>query len=135
MRLDEIGFDFNPKAKEENWNLKFKKLQNYYGKQGHCESLCAVDPQLAIWVSTQRTRFKSGEMDPEQKMKLDEIGFDFNPKAKANEANWNLKFKKLQNHNGKQGHCESLCAVDPQLAIWVSTQRTRFKNGEMGPEH
>jgi hypothetical protein len=43
--LDEIGFDFNPKDKtiEENCNLQFKRLQDYYGKHGHCELFWAVD--------------------------------------------------------------------------------------------
>jgi hypothetical protein len=38
-RLDEIGFDSKPKAKtvDENWNLQFKRLCDYYGKHGHCE--------------------------------------------------------------------------------------------------
>jgi hypothetical protein len=56
------------------------------------------DPSLGYWVSRQRTSLKNGKMDPERKMRLDEIGFDFNPEAKANEATWNLKFKKLQNY-------------------------------------
>jgi hypothetical protein len=43
---------------------------------------------------------------------LDEIGFDFNPKGKANEENWNLQFKRLQDYNGKQGHCELFWDAD-----------------------
>jgi hypothetical protein len=45
-RLDEIGFAFKPtnnKAKDEKWNLQFKKLRDYYGIHGHCELRRAVD--------------------------------------------------------------------------------------------
>jgi hypothetical protein len=44
-------------------------------------------------------------MDPERKAKLDEIGFDFNPKGNAKE-NWNLQFKKLRDYYEKHGHCK-----------------------------
>jgi hypothetical protein len=46
VKLDEIGFKFSPrrdKANQEKWNLKFKKLQDYYEKHGHCELFWAVD--------------------------------------------------------------------------------------------
>jgi hypothetical protein len=44
-RLDKIEFDFNLKVMtdEEDWNLQFKKLSDYYEKHGHCELLWAVD--------------------------------------------------------------------------------------------
>jgi hypothetical protein len=44
-KLDEIGFDFNPTgmANKHIWNLQFKKLQDYYGKHGHCEFFSTVD--------------------------------------------------------------------------------------------
>ena len=42
--LDEIGFDFNPKDKtnEEKWNSYLKKLQDYFGKHGHCELMSLI---------------------------------------------------------------------------------------------
>jgi hypothetical protein len=44
-RLGEIGFEFNvkDKAKEETWNLQFKRLRDYSEKYGHCELFWAVD--------------------------------------------------------------------------------------------
>jgi hypothetical protein len=66
----------------------------------------SLDPQLGTWVDTQRTVFKKGRMDFERKAKLYKIGFEFSRQEKANEENWNLQFKKLQDYHVKHGHCE-----------------------------
>jgi hypothetical protein len=70
------------------------------------------DPNLGVWVSTQRRVFKNGKLDQERKGMLDEIGFDFNPMDKEKEKRWNLQFMKLQDYVGKYGHCELMWAVD-----------------------
>jgi hypothetical protein len=38
-KLEKIGFEFSGRGKvnEENWNLQFKKLQDYHRQHGHCE--------------------------------------------------------------------------------------------------
>jgi hypothetical protein len=33
----------HPEQESRRWNSKFKKLQDYYGKHGHCELVWAVD--------------------------------------------------------------------------------------------
>jgi hypothetical protein len=45
LMLDQIGFDFNhqDKVNEDNWNLQFEKLRDYYEKHGDCELFWAVD--------------------------------------------------------------------------------------------
>jgi hypothetical protein len=122
------------------------------------------DPSLGIWVDSQRTVFKTGKMDLERKMRLDEICFDFAPKENTNEENWNLQFKRLRDYYGKHGHCELLGAVgcftfilhiptnttpaspcitgqvpqeyeeDQKLANWVKRQRKHLKNGKLDQE-
>jgi hypothetical protein len=44
-KLNEIDFEFNVKDKAlaKHWNLQFKKLHDYYEKNGHCELLWDVD--------------------------------------------------------------------------------------------
>jgi hypothetical protein len=64
------------------------------------------NPKLGKWVHFQRTRFKNGKMDPERTQKLEEIGFDFNPKGMTNEDIWDLQFNQLREYNEKHGHCE-----------------------------
>jgi hypothetical protein len=77
------------------------------------------DLALCNWVGNQRTSSRNGKLDPERKMRLDEIGFDFNHKGKdkTNEENWNLQFKKLQDYYGKHGHCELVWAVNRFIFI------------------
>jgi hypothetical protein len=67
------------------------------------------DESLGNWVYTQRRLFKTGKMDPERKMRLDEIGFGFD---KADEENWNLQFKRLLDYYEKHGHCELFWTVN-----------------------
>jgi hypothetical protein len=64
----------------------------------------SVDPPLGKWVQTQRAVFKSDDMDPERKAKLNEIAFDFNI--------WDFQFQKLHAFKENHGHCELLWAVD-----------------------
>jgi hypothetical protein len=71
----------------------------------------SLDPQLGAWVNKQRAIFKKGRMDFERKAKLDEIGFEFYVRDKADEETWNLRFKELQEYHGKHGHCELFWTV------------------------
>jgi hypothetical protein len=71
----------------------------------------SLDPQLARWVRNQRLIFNNGKMNFERKEKLNGISFELSVKNKANEENWNLRFKKLQEYHGKHGHCELSWAV------------------------
>jgi hypothetical protein len=41
------------------------------------------DPALGEWAKNQRPCYEKGIMDPERKRRLDELGFDFNPRARA----------------------------------------------------
>jgi hypothetical protein len=76
---------------------------------------------LGNWVDTQRSAFKNGRMYFERKAKLDEIAFEFSVRDKADEETWNLHFKKLQEYNGKHGHCELFWAVDRVLPSSLNT--------------
>jgi hypothetical protein len=53
-RLDEIGFEFNVKN-EDIWNLQFKKLRDYYEKNGHCELFWAVDRFIFVLATPTNT--------------------------------------------------------------------------------
>jgi hypothetical protein len=48
--LYEIGFEGT--TNEENWNLQFKKLRDYYGKHDHCEYFGAVDHYFNFILNT-----------------------------------------------------------------------------------
>jgi hypothetical protein len=56
-KLDKIGFAFSvmDKVNEENWNLQFKKLQDYYGKNGHCELFWAAVDRSTFILNTPLT--------------------------------------------------------------------------------
>ena len=43
-------------------------------------------PKLSHWVNTQRQFQREGRLDPERKRRLDESGFDSDPKSKSTKA-------------------------------------------------
>jgi hypothetical protein len=79
---------------------------------GKVPSSYSLDPQLGRWVQKQRELFQNGTVAVERKAKLNKIGFEFSSQKKANEENWNLQFKKLQDYYGKHGHCELFWGAD-----------------------
>jgi hypothetical protein len=84
----------------------------------------SLDPQLGTWASKQCVAFKKGRMGFEQKAELNEIGFEFSAKNKANEKKWNLQFKKLQDYYGKHGHCELFCGLSTILPSTLTIMHT-----------
>jgi hypothetical protein len=137
--LDEIGLEFNP-SKEENWDLQFKKLQDYFGKHGHCELVWAVDrftfisntPTntsicLSSWIADSvpakyKEDPKLGTWVSKQRGGLKHGIMDPERKRMLDEIgfvfniskkeHWKLQFKKLQDYFEKHGHCELVWAAD-----------------------
>jgi hypothetical protein len=72
---------------------------------------------LSQWVRTQRKSFRKGEMYPERKRMLNEIGFVFKFKDNANKGNWDLQFNKLQDYCEKYGHSELSWDIDRFIFI------------------
>jgi Helicase associated domain len=76
-RLDELGFVWDPR--EVAWEKMFAKLMGYKSKHGDCNvpQDWSEDLQLGRWVSAQHVRAKQGTLPPEQKARLDALGFDW----------------------------------------------------------
>jgi hypothetical protein len=80
------------------------------------------DNKLGRWVGRQRAVFKTDEIDPERKAKLNEVGFAFNPKGMmTNEDMWDFQFQKLRAYYEKHGHCELFWAVDRLTSFILNT--------------
>jgi len=100
--LDAIGFNFFPSTlsisknmsfREASWEGRFSALKNFKHKHGHCNVTRKQDNSLARWVERQRCSFRSSEITPSRREKLDSIGFQ-----------WHTVFdeKKLADQNGKE---------------------------------
>ena len=121
-------------AYEERWEIRFNELKDYKREHGDTLVPCsyAKNPQLGIWVSTQRDQYKRGKISDERIRRLNELGFVW----EANEAAWKVRFNELKEY--KREHGDTLVpqryAINPQLGWWVKSQRDQYKRNQLSDE-
>jgi hypothetical protein len=123
-RLDDLGFVWD--LYDEAWEEGFNKLLQFKEAEGHCRvpSSFKLDAyKLGTWVVHQRTDKVKRQLSAEQKQKLEEAGFIWDPVAEA----WEEAFEKLKkyfyetgNSNVKKGYVDK---DGFKLANWVHQQR------------
>ena len=88
--------------------------------------------KLSHWVNTQRQFQREGRLDPERKRRLDERGFDWDPKLDA----WEVMFGELKGYKERFGDCNvpQVWKENPPLGRWVHNQRMAEKKGKLLPE-
>lgn len=131
-KLDEIGFAWN--AHEDNFNEKYKKLKEFFHKNGHINVTQEDDKKLFNWMrylkSTKLSKTKS-KLTSEQITKLNELGFFW--VSNKNNIFWEEMFNKLLKLKSKFGHLNiSSQQHDKQLGRWMTRQR-HIKN-KLPPE-
>ena len=123
--LDAIG---------DSWFERYGQLVAYRERHGTCEMphRLAKDKSLATWVINQRVLWKEGLLSRERIALLDKIGFKWSPKAHT----WRENYLALLAYKEKHGNCRvpQEWAEDKRLAKWVSTQRVRWKRGQLNQE-
>jgi dsDNA-binding SOS-regulon protein len=130
--LEEMGFtwDFH----QEAWEEMLLELEEYKEANGDCDVPCIYEanPQLGIWVSTQRETLKKGKLNPERKRKLEKLGFTWDSYEQAWEAML-LQLEGFKEAN-RDFDVPQIYAKNPQLAIWVNSQRDALKKGKLNSE-
>jgi hemerythrin superfamily protein len=83
--LDKIGFAWNDDELESKWNQQYEKIIEFKRNKGHCMVPYAYeqDKPLGQWVTTQRVYHKNNKLRLDRKELLDQIGFAWNPRARA----------------------------------------------------
>ena len=72
--LKEIGFSWE--VHNDGWEAKFKQLEEYKAENGHC-NVPQSHPELGIWVNTQRSLYKKGNLLDDRIKRLQDIGFQW----------------------------------------------------------
>jgi superfamily II DNA or RNA helicase len=120
-RLNHIGFVWDPKNKQ--WEVGFKKLQEFKKREGHCLVLRGhIEDgfQLNTWVSTQR--YSKESLGEDRIALLNEIGFIWD----ANESAWNEGFEYLLKFIKREGHARVPARHKEEnypLGGWAARQR------------
>ncbi len=127
-KLDKLGFCWN--ILDASWNHYFDKLVQFKKKNGHCNIPIDYpeDPSFAFWINRQRT--KKAKFSKERIARLDELGFDWDPR----ESDWNQQYELLTEFHMQNGHC-NISRNHPHhssLARWTQTQR--INKNKLSPE-
>ena len=115
--------------------MRYEELVQY--KREHGNTLVPVNnyldnPQLGRWVHRQRQNRKTNKLAPKRVDKLNSIGFIWDPF----EAAWEEMFQELEQYYHDHGHTlvPANCPKNPQLGMWVGTQRKTRKENQLAPE-
>ena len=149
-KLDALGYDWSVdvriKRVDAVWDAVFDRLVAYKEKNGNClvPQTYEKDQTLATWVANQRRVNNQGKLKPHRIAKLDEIDFAWavrpatggkksarKPVRKPgnkNDQNWMEMYRRLEAFHQTHKHVRvpHLYRDDPQLGLWVSTQRRCF---------
>ena len=89
--------------------------------------------QLGNWVENQRTAYKKGKLSSEQIESMNGIGFEW---VRHKIVGWDERFEQLKGYKKDHGDCNvpRKYKANPQLASWVNTNRTKYKNGKLSKE-
>eukprot|EP00586_Coscinodiscus_wailesii_P007592 CAMPEP_0172521296 /NCGR_PEP_ID=MMETSP1066-20121228/292501_1 /TAXON_ID=671091 /ORGANISM="Coscinodiscus wailesii, Strain CCMP2513" /LENGTH=594 /DNA_ID=CAMNT_0013304195 /DNA_START=531 /DNA_END=2315 /DNA_ORIENTATION=- len=152
-KLKELGFDFW--SAYWKWEERLEDLKDFKERHGHVrvrmdsgesggDDVDVVDVGLYQWVKTQRKDYNAmlrGEptqMTLERVAKLEEVGFDWYPRATA----WNQRYEQLIEYQKEHGNCEVPYYVTnssdssssgnrtvSRLGKWVAKQRECYRSG------
>lgn len=132
-KLELIGFSWGFFRDKSLWEKQFDKLRAYKKKHGDCKVPRVYEPDrsLGTWVKNQRYRHRNNMVKPEERRKLESIGFDWGLNSYVNY--WKQQYGKLILFVRINGHTRvpKTYAADQPLSDWVSLQRHRKRNGKM----
>ena len=125
--------DVAPTAKrrmtqDEAWNSRFKELLDYRAEHGDC-NVPHGQGRLGYWVSWQRQRRNKGKLSRERIVRLDDVGFDWDPL----EGEWLARFDELVRYMASHGDCNVM--TKSPLGKWVSWQRLSYSKGKISEDH
>ena len=136
-RLDALGFAWD--VRDAAWETMFVELQRYQRQHGHCNvplERKGLNAKFGRWVSTQRTKKKSGELSHERISRLDELGFEWALLEQRILTTWEGMVAALKGYKEEHGHCNvpRHFKENHQLATWVNAQRALKREGKHSPE-
>ncbi|MDC0306473.1 Helicase associated domain protein [Akkermansiaceae bacterium] len=125
-RLENLGFFWDPN--EELWDQQFQALEAYRKRHDNClVPRSEKNKTLATWITSQRVRRNSGKLDDEKIVRLENLGFCWDP----NEELWEQQFQALEAYQKRHGDCLVPRSKNEKLAAWLNTQKTSRKKGTL----
>ena len=126
QRLEQIGFAWEILA--ERWDEMFATLVEYKEAHGNCNVPpdWPENPKFANWVQTQRSCFKSGEIDAKRIGRLSGLGFKWSLRKKAKKKKKRTVVRKQHiNHPGKRSYSGVRRLTIKQILAWADAHHER----------
>ena len=124
-------------ALDARWMERYNELKQYKSANGDCNvsSKSSKHPQLGMWVTRQRSRYKKGRISDDRLQRLDDIEFSWAP-LDQHEVLWEQRFNELEQFESANGHCNipGRSSEHPKLANWVKGQRSQYKKGRISDD-
>ncbi|PYL26590.1 MAG: hypothetical protein DMF37_01580, partial [Verrucomicrobia bacterium] len=119
-------------ALSDNWEERFGELKAFKERFGHCNvpQDWRENPPLGRWARKQRGKNKSGELSEDRRLRLEQIGFLWEPF----DSQWEEMFGLLVDYKRTHNDCRvpvRWCG-NPQLGKWVDKQRRAKKDKRIG---
>lgn len=154
-RLEALGFLWNaegvrqayhlaPGGTTPTWEFRFQQLLAFKERHGHLHLPLRLpeNEELGRWASKQRNARRSGTLRRELILRLDAVGFEWNPPSgrgptallpRLDIPSWKTRLEELLAYRAQHGHFLVPHEYPPcqQLANWVSNIRARRKRGEL----
>ena len=136
VRLEKIpGWTWQPF--ETKWEESYSALEKFVSEHGHAQpnqNVVVEGIQIGVWVSRQRSQFKSGRLDVDKVLRLQSLpDWSWDP---INES-WEEMFTALiayTEQNGSATPTKSFEINGLKLGAWVSMQRALFNKGKLSDE-
>jgi len=130
--LNKLGFRWE--LSDYRWDERLNEVKAFKEKHGRYPVSFARDGRdLAGWVSRQRQKHSRGELDPEQKAKLDSIGFDWDDRPTTSEERWEQMYAELEKYHRTHGNIK-VPVSNWKLASWIWRQRERRMTGKLSQD-
>lgn len=113
-------------------------LQVYKAENGHVDVPVGYTTKeglkLGQWITAQRSRARLIEYPVERRVRLDALGFDWDPIS----SSWARMLKALEDFKSEYGHCNVplryVRADGVKLGVWLRTQRDLVNKGLIGTD-
>jgi hypothetical protein len=138
-KLNDIGFNWNLLDElDVVWEKKYHELLLFKDKNCHCgvPQIYPDNPGLGIWVQRQRSMYRKRKLSEERINKLNNIGFNWNPKSELEHSIWEKRYFQLIKFKEVKAHCNvpAKYTENPELGRWVATQRAIYRKGKLSEE-
>jgi superfamily II DNA or RNA helicase len=118
---------------DQQWEEFFLLLVDFKNKYGHCnvgtKGTSKTERVLYEWVNTQRKRLKVGKLTEARKVRLEAIGFSFEPIDP-----WVMSYEMLVAYVAREGDANiptNYIEDEFTLGRWASTQRGKYRINEL----